>query len=38
MFLYDKEKLSLFKSFPASNKASCQDRSYWKQILSFYFF
>ena len=25
MFLYDKEKLSLFKSFGALNKASYQD-------------
>ena len=38
VFLYDKEKLSLFKSFGALNKASYQDGGYWKQILKFLHF
>ena len=35
VFLYDKENLSLFKSFCALNKTSYQDGDYWKQIFTF---
>ena len=38
MFLFDKEKLSLFKSFRALNKASYQDGGYWKHIFKFLHF
>ena len=38
MFLFDKEKLRLFKSFRALNKASYQDEDYWKQNKVFTFF